>query len=197
MSTTCSFCVTETFYPLNNNFPQPLAATILLLHIIMFSPSNNLVKRDIHSFSRRDEGYLQGKGKVGSRPWRMRSAEQVELERQHVQREDMGCSRKGGAHPQSSCWWNWSRKNTQEGAEGRGTSRPCSSIWCLLCEPCVLLTWRPGPNLGNMWGEAWSERMEGKPKVKRTGGRLLNNLMCGLSPKAEAGPEKQEKHTVR
>lgn len=26
----------------------------------------------------------------------MRSAEQVELERQHVQREDTGCSRKGG-----------------------------------------------------------------------------------------------------
>ena len=97
MSTTYSFCITETFYPLNNNFPQPVATTILLLHTISFSPFNNLVKRDIHSFSRRDEGYLQGKGKVGSGLWRMNSAEQVELERQHVQREDIGCSRKGGA----------------------------------------------------------------------------------------------------
>ena len=72
MSTPHSFCVTETFYPSNNNFPQPLATTILLLHIILFSPFNNPVKRDIHSFSRRDEGNLQGKGKVSSGLWRMR-----------------------------------------------------------------------------------------------------------------------------
>lgn len=137
MSTTYSFCITETFYPLNNNFPQPVATTILLLHTISFSPFNNLVKRDIHSFSRRDEGYLQGKGKVGSGLWRMNSAEQVELERQHVQREDIGCSRKGGAHSQSSCWWNWRRKNTA------GRSRRQRAFKDVL-KPLVLAQWAEG-----------------------------------------------------
>ena len=159
MSTTYSFCVTETFYPLNNNFPQPLAATILLLHIILFSPSKNLVKRHIHSFSRRDEGYLQGKGKVGSRLYRMRSAEQVGLERQHVQREDMGCSRKGAAHPQSSCWWNWRRKNT------KGRSRRQKACKAMR-EHLVLAQWAKGAfdlearaKLGKHvgWGLKWKD----------------------------------------
>lgn len=154
MSTTYSFCITETFYPLNNNFPQPMATTILLLHIILFSPFNNLVKRDIHSFSRRDEGYLQEKGKVGSGLWRMRSAEQVELERQHVQREDTGCSRKGGHTHKAAAGETGAERTRQEGAESRGPSRACSSLWSLLSEPRVLLTCRPGPNLGTMWAEA-------------------------------------------
>lgn len=165
MSTTYSFCITETFYPLNNNFPQPMATTILLLHIILFSPFNNLVKRDIHSRSAggtRD--IFKKKGKVGSGLLRMRSAEQGRTRRDNTFKGRTQGALEKGAHPQSSCWWNWCRKNTagkEQKAEGllHGHARAFGP--CLWAEGA--LTCRPGANLGTMWAEAWIARMEGNP----------------------------------